>query len=164
MKTAKIIILTTILLCVSCSKEEVIQEPFEDHLDLSLISESDWTLAQEILDGVNLYRLSVELPPIIMNKQMASILAIEHSKDMILQSRISHDNFPYRSSKLKGHGAKSVGENVASGYKTSGDLVNAWIQSPSHKRILEGNFTHSGMGVLRDQSGKIYVTHLFYRK
>ncbi|MEZ4874441.1 MAG: CAP domain-containing protein [Flavobacteriaceae bacterium] len=64
---------------------------------------------------------------------------------------------------LKDH-AESVGENVAFGYSDAQKLVQAWINSPSHRSVLEGNYTHTGFGVMQNTSGKYFFTELFYRR
>lgn len=165
-------LLTTCLLAmvffttVSCSKEEVVDTVEESNftIDLNLANETDWHMANEILQYVNEYRLSLGLPEIIKDQQYASAYAVDHTQYMIEQNKISHDNFGIRSTGLKNRGARSVSENVGFGYTDAESLVNAWINSPTHRSVLEGNYTHSGFGVIQNISGKYFFTQLFYRK
>ena len=84
---------------------------------------------------------------------------------MIDKEQINHDNFGYRSEGIKYHdNAEVVGENVAYGYDTAEAVVNAWLNSPGHKAIIEGNYTHTGFGVMKCTKGRSYFTQLFYRK
>ena len=69
-----------------------------------------------------------------------------------------------RSEALKSKGAITVGENVAYGYNSAEDVVTAWLNSTSHRNIIEGNFTHSGFGVIAAQGNRYYFTQLFYKK
>ena len=83
---------------------------------------------------------------------------------MSIFGAISHDNFSERAEGLSNQGAQAVAENVGFGYTSAQDLVNAWINSPSHRDTMEGNYTHTGIGALQNNHGDYYVTQLFYRK
>lgn len=84
---------------------------------------------------------------------------------MIDEDRISHDNFGIRSNGIKRtEGAESVGENVAYGFYDAKALVAAWLNSPSHRQVMEGNYTHTGFGVMQNDQGSYYFTQIFYRK
>ena len=165
-------LLTTSLLAVvffttiSCSKEETVETVEESNfsIDLNLANETDWQMANEILDHVNAYRISVGLSELKRDQQYASAYAVDHTQYMIDQGKISHDNFGVRSTALRNRGAQSVGENVAYGYSDAASLVNAWSNSPSHRSVMEGNYTHSGFGVMQNSSGKYFFTQIFYRK
>lgn len=155
-----------LLLTVACSKDEGVESVNESNLtiDLSLANETDWQMANEILQLVNEYRVSQGLLPLAKDQQFASAYAVEHTQYMIEENRLSHDHFGIRAEALRGRGAQSVGENVGYGYQTAEDLVNAWINSPGHRDVLEGNYTHSGFGVIQNNQGRYYFTQLFYRK
>jgi uncharacterized protein YkwD len=154
------------LLSVACSKDEGTESVDQSNfsIDLNLANETDWQMANEILQHVNEYRTSQGLPSIVRDQQYASAYAVEHTQYMIENNRISHDNFGERSQALRSRGAQSVGENVGFGYNSAQDLVNAWINSPSHKDVLEGNYTHTGFGVMQNNLGRYYFTQIFYRK
>ena len=149
----------------SCSKdEEVLVEEANYTIDLNLAQETDWQMANEVLAVINEHRRSIGRAPIKRDQQYASAFAVEHTKYMIKMATINHDNFATRSRGLKDQGAKSVAENVAKGYTTAENVVNAWLNSPSHRDVIEGNYTHSGFGIMMDDEGKYYYTQLFYRK
>jgi uncharacterized protein YkwD len=165
-------LLTTCLLAmvffttISCSKEESAEIVEESNLsiDLNLANETDWQMANEILQYVNEYRVSLGLPELQRDQQYASAYAVDHTQYMIEQNKISHDNFGVRSTGLKNRGAQSVSENVGFGYADAASLVNAWINSPTHRSVLEGNYSHSGFGVIQNDSGKYFFTQIFYKK
>lgn len=155
-----------LLMTVSCSKDEGV-EPVETTnltIDLNLANETDWQMANQIHQLVNDHRASMGLPALKKDQQYASAYAVDHTQYMIEKEKISHDNFGERSKGMKERGASSVGENVAYGYSTAEALVEAWINSPSHKQVMEGNYTHAGFGVIQDTQGRYYYTQLFYRK
>jgi uncharacterized protein YkwD len=167
MKMIKISLLAVALLCLvtSCSKDDSdIANEANYSIDLNLAQETDWVIADEILTLVNDHRVSIGLPIIEKDQRYASAYAVEHTKYMIDLKQISHDNFSERSSALKAQGAKIVGENVAYGYDTAEGVVNAWLNSPGHKDIIEGSYTHSGFGVILSPDGRYYFTQLFYKK
>ena len=167
MNLLKTSLLATVLFLTvtSCSKEEdVVVEEANYSIDLNLAQETDWEIANEILQLVNEHRTSIGLSTIARDQQYASAYAVDHTKYMIEMSQINHDNFGDRSKALKNRGAVSVGENVASGYDNAENLVTAWLNSPSHKSVLEGNYTHSGFGIMKNARGRYYFTQLFYRK
>ena len=166
MKLVTYSLLALTLALTSCSTEELVetQSPIEFTIDLNLAQETDSQMASEILYYVNEYRSNQGLESIVMDRTYASAYAVEHTKYMIQQNRISHDGFTDRAQGLSNHGAQSVGENVGFGYSSAQELVNAWINSPSHRDVLEGNYTHSGIGALQDDYGVYFVTQLFYRK
>ena len=167
MKTIRTSLLAMALLFIvtSCSKDDsVAVEEVNYSIDLNLALETDWLLADDILALVNVHRVSIGLSAIERDQQYASAYAVSHTKYMIDIDQINHDNFGVRSSALKDRGASSVGENVAFGYKTAEAVVNAWLNSPPHKSIIEGNYTHSGFGVIPNANGTFFFTQLFYSK
>jgi len=167
MKTIKLSLLAMVLMLTvtSCSKDDSIAtEEANYSIDLNLAQETDWQIADDILVLINEHRISMGLSAIQRDQQYASAYAVEHTKYMIEMDRINHDNFSIRSEALKNRGASRVGENVAYGYTSAESVVYAWLNSPTHKDIIEGNYTHSGFGVIPDSNGTFYFTQLFYSK
>ena len=55
----------------------------------------------------------------------------------------------------------TAGENVGYG-GSSGAIMNAFAGSPGHyANIVNGNFTHIGVGTYVDANGTLWTTHLF---
>lgn len=157
------------LLCLvitSCSKEDSVEvEAAKYDIDLALAQKNDGDMSAQILELVNIHRDSLGLSTLKMDNQYASAFAVDHTQYMIDKEQINHDNFGYRSEGIKYHdGAEVVGENVAYGYDTAEKVMNAWLKSPGHRAIIEGNFTHTGFGVMKCDKGRSYYTELFYRK
>ena len=152
-------------LATSCSRDEpVATQEINLSIDVNLARETDWSMANEILNLINDHRMSVGLELIKRDQQYASAYAVEHTQYMIDIQKINHDNFGVRSKALKDRGAEAVGENVAFGYRTAESVVHAWLNSPAHRNVIEGTYTHSGFGVMKDPDGTYYFTQLFYRQ
>lgn len=160
--------LAVLFFVTSCTKDEetsiTSDTEVEYTIDLNLANETDWDMANQILALVNEHRASVGLTAIQRDQQYASAYAVDHTQYMIELEQINHDQFGERSNALKSRGAKGVGENVAYGYTTAESLVTAWINSPTHRNVMEGNYTHSGFGVMKSPEGRYYFTQLFYKK
>jgi uncharacterized protein YkwD len=167
MKLLKTNLLALVLICLvtSCQKDESFSAEEANYtIDLNLANETDWAMADEILVLVNSHRTSIGLSEIRKDQQYASAYAVDHTQYMMEMEQINHDNFGVRSQALKDKGASAVGENVAYGYTTAEDVVTAWLNSAGHRKIIEGNFTHSGFGVIKTDNNRYYFTQLFYKK
>ncbi len=144
----------------SCSEKEL--EGLD--VDLSLAQQTDVAFSISILEAVNTYRASINLNPIVLDLNYVSAFAVDHTLYMIEQNRISHDNFYERSKALMQlPEINIVAENVARGYTSAEDVVKAWLMSPQHKKNIEGDYTHSGIGIIKNQDDVYYFTQLFYR-
>lgn len=144
-------ILLLLVFFVSCS---------EDDSNEMIVEVS---ITDAILSLVNEHRESKGLEKLVRNST-ADNLAIEHSKYMISENKISHDNFKNRTDNLKQmEKAQGIGENVAYGYHTANEVVTAWLKSSIHKENIEGNFTHTGIAAVKNAKGTYYFTQLFYR-
>lgn len=121
------------------------------------------TIEEEVLELVNEYRVSEGLEVVLFGA-VAYDFAVSHNEYMIAQGEISHDNFNSRSTDLtiKAH-ADFVSENVGKDFTTARGVVNAWINSPAHKKVMEGDFTYTAISVEEDADGVLYFTQLFYK-
>lgn len=169
MNLKKPYILTIALLFLalfSCSKEDSIQdEANKFEIDLAIVSQNDSDMSKQIIALINSHRDSLGLAAIQMDTQYASAFAVDHSLYMIELGKINHNNFGHRSEAIKYYNeAISVGEIVSYGQVEAENFLNACLRSPSHKVIIEGNYTHTGFGVLKCSKGRNYFTMLFYKK
>jgi uncharacterized protein YkwD len=122
------------------------------------------TLNTEILQYVNEDRRDHGLKPLQFNS-LESSLALKHSQDMASgKVKFGHDGFNSRAKTIqKALGSTEIGENVASGPMTAREVVDGWLNSPGHKKNIEGNFTLTGIGYARDKKGDVYFTQIFSR-
>jgi len=117
----------------------------------------------EILWYVNRHRESKGLRPLEMNKTESSI-ALQHSKNMASgKTPFGHEGLDARAKQIRkqvGH-ISTAGENVASGRMSAKEVVEGWLNSPGHRRNIEGDFTLTGIGCAKDKRGMIYYTQIF---
>lgn len=157
-----------LVVATSCSKDEEVltQEEvnYSFDVDVNLAEKTDWVFANEILDLINQHRQDLGLVPLKADQRYASAYSVQHTQYMIEVGRISHDNFSRRSNGMRERGARGVAENVAYGYETAEAVVHAWLNSTTHRNAIEGNYSHTGFGVIADERGVYYFTQLFYLK
>src|SRR5262249_28208680 len=61
-----------------------------------------------------------------------------------------------------GYNYQSIAENIAYGFTTAADVVNAWMNSPGHRaNILNPNLTQVGTSVKANVTGVLYYTQEF---
>ena len=114
---------------------------------------------------INNHRASIGLNTLEVINHI-SYKSEEHNIYMIDNKVINHDYFQQRSDNLvQVLGATRVGENIAYNYQTAESAMSAWLNSPSHKANIEGNYTHLGVSVTVDvATGKKYYTNMFIKK
>ncbi|MEH6657941.1 CAP domain-containing protein [Leeuwenhoekiella marinoflava] len=161
--TTNLLALTFAVFLTGCSQDEELMQIEEATLEVSANLTVEETFAKEILAEVNVHRSSIGLAELKPNTD-SKVKATEHTKYMATKGQISHDYFLERSDYLKAKGAGRVSENVAYGYRNASEVVSAWLKSESHKEALEGNFTHSGISVVKDERGIAFFTQIFITK
>ena len=121
------------------------------------------TIEQEVIDVVNEYRVSVGLNEVAFSG-VAYGYANAHNEYMISEGVISHDNFDKRASKLSEEAnADFVSENLGMEYTNAADILEAWKNSPTHKKVMEGDFQYTAVSVTADANGVLYFTQLFFQ-
>ena len=147
---------------VSCSKEETAIAP----VDMSQAN-AKYTYGNDedaVLTLINNYRVSIGLNK-LEKIDYISIKSEEHDNYMISTGAVNHNYFQDRYENLvQVIGAKNVAENLAYNYNTPESVVNAWLNSPSHKVNIEGDFTHFGISIRTSSDGKKYYTNIFVKK
>lgn len=126
-------------------------------------SPSERQIEHQIHDLVNDYRRSRGLRALEIDAALQKE-AQQHSLDMARRRiPLSHQGFQERIARAREeNGAKGrAGENVADGWKSAREAVDAWIKSRGHRRHMLGDFDLTGIGVARDRNGKLYFTQLF---
>lgn|SRR5690606_3610905 len=150
----------SILLLVTCSSPEVTtRSPRENRESAVSIREMEL----EIVRLVNEYRRANGRSTLRAAAAMQRE-AERHSANMARgKIPLSHQGFADRISRIREQtGVKGrSGENVAEGYKTAKEVVQAWIKSPGHRKHLLGDYDLTGVGIARSRNGKLYFTQLF---
>lgn len=150
-----ILALFSTILFISCSSDSSTD-------DLNL--EENLTITQEIHKLVNEYRVSKGKATVEFNDAAAKI-ALTHTEYMISINEINHDKLDNRFKELQTlDNAKAIAENVASRQKTASEVVQGWINSNGHRKNIEGNYSHTGIGVKKSANGHYFFTQIFYLK
>ena len=118
--------------------------------------------SNELIQLVNDHRLSIGKALLIRNST-ADKLAAEHANYMTSKKEVNNDNFESRWEALEQKvNAQEISENI--GFDVSAQkamdacLNNIWL-----KVNVEGDYTHTGIAVKKDEKGNYYYTQIFYR-
>lgn len=129
------LILTLNLSFLSCASDED-GIYIRDNMGFQDISLSYTTMEYEILDLVNDYRISLGLSN-LNTINLISEQSIEHTTYMINKGEANHDNFSSRHQVLTQIiAAKTVGENVAYGYRSAESVVTLGSKVKNIEEIL----------------------------
>ncbi len=61
--------------------------------------------------------------------------------------------------------ARAAGENIAYGNVSADQMMTMWMNSPGHRaNILNGSFTHIGIGAVKTSDGRWYGVQDFVRR
>lgn len=165
LKLTAFLILSLVLF--SCSNEEGDDEIYiEEPAKTETTENKTYTkIETEILDLINAHRQSTGLAT-LQTLDIISNTAETHTSYMINTGEVSHDNFESRSEQLiENADAKIIGENVAYGYSSAEGVVNAWLNSDGHRKIIESSiYTHFGISTKANSSGRNYFTQIFINK
>ncbi|MDQ6786816.1 MAG: CAP domain-containing protein [Acidobacteriota bacterium] len=125
----------------------------------------------QILDLINTERAKNGLSQLSWDDDLASI-ARDYSERMARENFFSHFDSNGQSvleraktAKLK-HWSK-IGENLFSCENVSrfdGFAVQNWMNSPTHREnILDDEWTATGVGIAKSESGEIFITQIFIK-
>ena len=149
-----LLIATTLLLVIITSCKD-------DDPDFTSIS----AFEQKLHDLVNAYRADngVE-PPLVLQYVMVKEAQL-HSAEMATAeagadlSEGLTERFLVVIDKIGGTNTNAI--LSVFGSVPADTIVNFWINDPDFSEILKGDWTQSGPGVAYDETGRIYVTHMF---
>ena len=117
---------------------------------------------------VNEHRVTQGLKPLAFSLEVSAI-ARRHSRDMA-SGRVGfgHGGIESRRQEIIASIAQAgVGENVAMVPKRSSHAgsaaVSNWLESPGHRRNIEGSYDLTGVGIAQGPAGEYYFTQLFVR-
>ncbi|WP_269236606.1 CAP domain-containing protein [Flavobacterium flavigenum] len=155
-----IFLLAVVYIFGSCSSDSVESNNMSNS---ELVTEYNYNTSElEVLELINEYRVSIGLNS-LKTVNHISFKSEEHDNYMIANKVVNHNDFVARSENIIAVlGAKKVGENVAYDYQSPQGVLKAWLDSPSHKQNIEGDYTHFGIAVKIDaETGKKYYTNIF---
>jgi len=165
MKASKLLPFLAIIATLSftsCSKE-VMEDEALNTIEVPVTPQAK-LIEIEIMELINAYRINEGLTP-LQNHNTVKAVAFTHTDYMIETDNVSHDNFFLRKQSLQANAnADVVSENVAYGFNSAQSVVNAWLDSPSHKENIEGDFTDFEVSAEQNSEGKWYFTNMFIKR
>jgi uncharacterized protein YkwD len=148
---------------VSCSSD---QSEGNSATDRQVVTSYNYNEVElKLVTLINNYRAGIGLNTLEVINHI-SYKSEEHNVYMIDNNVVNHDYFQQRTNNLvQVLDAERVGENVAYNYQTAESAMAAWLNSPTHKANIEGDYTHMGISVTVDvNTGKKYYTNMFMKK
>lgn len=130
-------------------------------IGLSSSVAADSGTEQGFLSKINAERSSRGLVTLTVDSNLRAH-ARNHTADMIAAGEIFHST----ASELRaaaGTGWTKLGENVGRG-GTVDSLHDAFMNSPSHKQNILGDYNYVGIGTGTNEDGVLYVTVVFMKK
>lgn len=133
---------------------------------------SDWlvstVLPAVVVDLTNGERASLAATPLIRNERLdqAARLKAEHMADNEYFAHFAPDGTtPWSFFRESGYTYAHAGENLAIHFTDSTEVVEAWMESPAHrKNIVDTKYTEIGVGTAKgtfDGYDTVYVVQLF---
>lgn len=116
----------------------------------------------KIIEYTNQYRLQDGKEPLILNDNLTQA-ALSKAQDMFTDNYWAHispdGTEPWYFIAQSGYEYAHAGENLARDFKDPQSIVDAWIDSPSHrKNILESDFEEIGVAVVDGDIGGVETT------
>ena len=108
------------------------------------------TLERRVAELVNEQRAAYGLSALTLSQTLCAGARLK-SQDMKSGGYFSHESptygTPFEMMQQLGISYRTAGENIAMGYSTAEAVVNAWMNSESHRaNILNGTYTQIGVG------------------
>ena len=113
---------------------------------------------QSVLAGINSVRAKAGCGPLKLNKQLMAT-AESHARNMAEDDFFGHRDksgkgFPARV-RAQGYPLSLAAENIAAGQKTPEKAVQAWLDSPSHrKNVMNCKFRETGIAMVYQADDK----------
>lgn len=118
-------------------------------------------LIRQVLTLTNLYRQQAGLQPLRLNSTL-NTAAYSHSLDMATKDFFGHvgsnGSTVFNRLDTAGYNYATAGENIAAGFTTAKTVVEAWMNSPTHRQNILTPFVEEvGIGYvfLPNDSGKL---------
>jgi uncharacterized protein YkwD len=147
---------------ISCSPDDNTAEP---EAKLPIVTVYNYSpIELETMTLINNYRKSIGLNALEKINHV-SFKSEEHDDYMIANNVVNHNDFVARSENIiKALGALRVSENIAYNYISAQGAFDAWMNSPSHKENIVGNYTHFGIAIKENPvNGRKYYTNIFVK-
>lgn len=113
--------------------------------------------SEELLQLTNIERQKAGQPPLKLNDQL-SVAAHNKAQNMFAGNYWAHfgpdGTTPWKFIKEANYQYVYAGENLARGFTTTEDVVDAWMKSPTHREnILSSHYEEVGFAVVKGNLG-----------
>lgn len=133
-------------------------------LNVPLNDEGVSNFEQRVIDLTNQKRVQSGLKPLTANWELSRVARYK-SQDMLDNRYFAHNSpkygTPFEMMKNFGISYRGAAENITKGQTTPEAVVNAWWNSPGHKKNMLGNYTQIGVGYVKNGN---YWTQMFILK
>lgn len=128
----------------------LVQQPLQKSYP-SVLGISANIAVQDLLTLTNQRRQENGLSPLVLNPQLSEAAA-QKAHDMFAKNYWAHiapdGTTPWYFIKNSGYDYLYAGENLARGFSTSSEVVDAWMASPSHREnMLSPNYNEIGFAI-----------------
>jgi uncharacterized protein YkwD len=127
---------------------------------------SPTTLENQVATLINQQRGTAKCHALVTNEKLR-VAARRHSADMASHKMFSHvgtNGSTFVTREAEAGYSQAMAENIAWGWRTPAELVNAWMNSPAHRtNILNCAAKSVGVGVGYGSDGTPYWTQDFGR-
>jgi len=116
-----------------------------------------------VLELINIERAKANLKPLAGTDPLNAAAAVRASEISTYFSHYRPDGtLCFTVLKEFDIASYTRGENIAGNYRTPEAVVDAWMNSPNHRKyILSPDYTHIGIGFYTDSSGKFWWALMF---
>lgn len=126
---------------------------FFPSLQYSILGFSSDITVEKVIAETNQEREKAGLNSLHLNQQL-SAAALAKAQDMLNDQYWSHvspdGDEPWDFIKQSGYTYRVAGENLARDFHHASDMIDAWMNSPSHRaNILNGNYDEIGIAVVK---------------
>ena len=124
------------------------------------------TLADEVHQLTNIERANAGLPHLGRNSPLIQTAVVRATESIQLFDHVRPDGRDIRTAfeanNVQDAQTRDIGENLAAGPRSASEVVQAWMDSTSHRAaILNSGFNNMGVGVAMDNDGRIYWAQTF---
>ena len=162
-----IIVLLAIVLCTAISPYALAVDGSNannETINSATILSPEIEYRAEVLRLVNIERTNAGVTGLIEMKELQPLVEMR-AKESATSFSHTRPNGTRFCSIFTDHAItySYAGENLGFGFSTPARLVNAWMNSESHRsNILNPNFKYISAGYYKNANGKIYCSLLFY--
>jgi uncharacterized protein YkwD len=127
---------------------------------LSGFADRATTNEEVVIAAMNRERAAFGLKPLRLNLQLA-LAAEDRVHDMLAHHYFNHvapdGTQPFVWADRRGYDYRTIGENLATGYRTPAAVVDSWMHSPGHRaNILGRDFDEVGVAIAGDSPVRGY--------